>query len=408
MTLSERGNNGWRNSKPPKRTTGRSSTYCRRTNLDDDALATAHMRDSGDDKGRRKPTTWEPIDLGLWMNGELPNPNHPASPAWTAAPITLGREYAISATERQNLAGFGCVAAELSAGHHCRHIHHEEGDLAAPSNGCACSTSTRHARQRLAVRRPSRPPEPNDNGATAPGPHPGGSRRRQRTSTDRADQRRYVKWQQPVADYPCSGPAEPRLRSHADGATLASRRHGSVHKATLTGATVLENTAVWRQAAFHVSRFGTGLRHLRANGCPAMTPETFGVRADDSETFGLFAARFFAKDDDQPADEAAGLADTVYDVIAALPDHAVTSSRMLSRDTQGRPSASRRPRRDAVDDRRHRPLIEVSPVSAAPRIPGCFDCVPGIFSMVSAIMSGDRVPVSLDGDGRSGRSQAIL
>ena len=62
--------------------------------------------------------------------------------------------------------------------------------------------------------------------------------------------------------------------------------------------------------------------------------------------------RFFApKDDDQPADEAAGLADTVYDVIAALPDHAVTSSRMLFAEIRKAGHQLRDAHvRDAVDD----------------------------------------------------------
>ena len=117
---------------------------------------------------------------------------------------------------------------------------------------------------------------------------------------------------------------------------------GSVHKGnTLDGARImLENTAPFGRHMRGVSYvFATKDRpgHLRANGRPGKTPGktfmgTFVV--DDSETFGPdFAMRFFApKDDEDKAadnDPNAGLADIMYDVVAALPDHAVTSERML-------------------------------------------------------------------------------
>ena len=103
---------------------------------------------------------------------------------------------------------------------------------------------------------------------------------------------------------------------------------------------MLENTAPFGRHMRGVSYvFATKDRpgHLRANGRPGKTPGktfmgTFVV--DDSETVGPdFAMRFFAPkdDDDSPprSTRLAELADTVHDVIAALPEHTVSSTRML-------------------------------------------------------------------------------
>ena len=124
----------------------------------------------------------------------------------------------------------------------------------------------------------------------------------------------------------------------------AGRRdaYGSVHKGnTLDGARIaLENTAPFGRrmrgvSYVYVTKDRPG--QLRAHGRPTKLPgKTFigTLVVDDSQTYGPdFAMRFFApKDDDQPAaddDSAAGLADTVYDVIAAQPDHTVSSGRAL-------------------------------------------------------------------------------
>jgi hypothetical protein len=145
----------------------------------------------------------------------------------------------------------------------------------------------------------------------------------------------------------------------------AGRRdaYGSVHKGnTLDGARIaLENTAPFGRrmrgvSYVYVTKDRPG--QLRARGRPTKLPGktymgTFVV--DDSQTYGPnFAMRFFApQDDDQPADnnQATELADTVYDVIAALPDHGVPSMRMLFAEIRqaGHPIRDNDVR-DAVDD----------------------------------------------------------
>ena len=137
--------------------------------------------------------------------------------------------------------------------------------------------------------------------------------------------------------------------------------YGSVHKGNaLDGARILlEPVATFGRHMRGVSYvFITKDRpgQLRAHGRPSKTPgKTFAgtLVVDDSETYGPdFALRFFApKDDDQPdlADghQASDLADAVYDVIAALPDHKVTSTRLLSAQTR---AAGHQFRNDALGD----------------------------------------------------------
>ncbi|RJG28875.1 hypothetical protein D3H44_09615, partial [Streptococcus pyogenes] len=75
--------------------------------------------------------------------------------------------------------------------------------------------------------------------------------------------------------------------------------------------------------------------HLRANGRATKSPgKTFmgTLVVDDSQAFGPdFTMRFFApRDDDVPeSDPNAELADAVFRVVAAAPDHAVGSMRLL-------------------------------------------------------------------------------
>ena len=139
--------------------------------------------------------------------------------------------------------------------------------------------------------------------------------------------------------------------------------YGSVHKGNaLDGARiVLENTAPFGRRMRGVSYvFVTKDRpgQLRAHGRPTKLPgKTFiGVLVvDDSQSYGPdFSMRFFApKDDDQApeSDPGAQLADTVHDVIAALPEHTVTSSRMLFAEMRKAGHQVRDVRvRDAVDD----------------------------------------------------------
>lgn len=263
----------------------------------------------------------------------------------------------------------GCVAAELSAGHHVVYIHYEEGDPGSTIERLRLlDVDPAMLAKRLRFVAPSRPARTEWITALLhPAPilvvHDGVNEAISLIGPEIKDVDGAAMFRRRLVT--------PFLR--AGGATLAcdhmpmvrdpGRRdaYGSVHKGnTLDGARImLENTAPFGRHMRGVSYvFATKDRpgHLRANGRPGKTPGktfmgTFVV--DDSETFGPdFAVRFFApKDDDQPADEAAGLADTVYDVIAALPDHAVTSSRMLFAEIRKAGHQLRDAHvRDAVDD----------------------------------------------------------
>jgi hypothetical protein len=118
--------------------------------------------------------------------------------------------------------------------------------------------------------------------------------------------------------------------------------YGSVHKGNaLDGARILLEMA---------AAFGRGLRgashvfvtkdrpgQLRVHGRPTSVPgKTYigTLVADDADPFTPFALSFYAPRDDDPDDadpagEPAQLADTVWQVVAALPEGKVTSLRML-------------------------------------------------------------------------------
>jgi hypothetical protein len=85
-----------------------------------------------DDGGDDEPTTWEPLDLGPWMNGEInqPEPSLGIARSDGLRLIYPGREHAIlGETESgKTWLALGCVAAELTVGNHVVYIHYEEGD----------------------------------------------------------------------------------------------------------------------------------------------------------------------------------------------------------------------------------------------------------------------------------------
>jgi hypothetical protein len=82
-----------------------------------------------------EPTTWEPVDLGPWLRGEIEQP-HPALGISRSDGLQLlypGREHAVLGETESGKTWFalGCVAAELTAGHYVVYIHYEEGDPAS-------------------------------------------------------------------------------------------------------------------------------------------------------------------------------------------------------------------------------------------------------------------------------------
>jgi hypothetical protein len=77
-------------------------------------------------------TTWEPVDLGPWLRGEITQPQ-PSIGIHRCDGIQLiypGREHAVLGETESGKTWFalGCVAAELALGHHVVYIHYEEGD----------------------------------------------------------------------------------------------------------------------------------------------------------------------------------------------------------------------------------------------------------------------------------------
>jgi hypothetical protein len=85
-----------------------------------------------DQVGDDEPTTWEPLNLTPWMNGEITQPE-PSLGARRSDGVCLlypGREHAVlGETESgKTWLALGCVAAELTANNHVVYIHYEEGD----------------------------------------------------------------------------------------------------------------------------------------------------------------------------------------------------------------------------------------------------------------------------------------
>jgi hypothetical protein len=308
---------------------------------------------AGDDT-EPEPTTWEPIDLGPWLRGEVEQP-HPATGASRSDGqhlIYTGCEHAIvGATESgKTWLALSCVAAELIAGRHVAYFHYEEGDPGSTIERLLLlGVDQGVITGRLRFVAPSRPacrewiaellsPAPtlvvHDGVNEAMALHIAATKDVEGWSDIR---RRLVTPFTRIGAAVVSCDHMPIVR---DGARLDA--YGTVHKGNaLDGARlVLENTAPFGRRMRGVSYvFVTKDRpgYLRAHGKPTKVPgKTFvgTLVVDDSQAFGPdFDLRFFApKDDDaipEGSDPAAELADTVHDVIRAQPDHTVPSVRML-------------------------------------------------------------------------------
>jgi hypothetical protein len=322
------------------------------------------------------PTTWEPIDLGPWLRGEIEQPQ-PSIGIHRSDGLQLiypGREHAVVGETESGKTWFAlaCVAAELCLGHHVVYIHYEEGDPVSTIERLALlDVDPALIAERLRFIAPAKAAR--TEWVTAlldPAPvlviHDGVNEAMSLIGADimaadgAATFRRRL-----ITPFLRAGAASIAC-DHLPMVRDPHRRdaYGSVHKGNaLDGARiVLENTASFGRRMRGVSYlFVTKDRpgQLRARGRPSKLPgKTFigTLVVDDSETFGPdFAMRFFApKDDDQPSvddDMATGLADTIHGVIAALPEHTVGSLRRLFAELR---KAGHRVRegvvRDAVDD----------------------------------------------------------
>ena len=311
--------------------------------------------DPGDDKADGdEPTTWEPIDLGPWLNGEIEPPPEPSLGIARSDGLRLiypGREHAVVGETEcgKTWLALGCVAAELTAGNHVVYIHYEEGDPGSTLERLRLlDVDPAMITKRLRFVAPSRPARIEWVTALLQPPptlvvHDGVNEAMSLIGAEIIAVDGAAMFRRRLVTPFLRVGAATLACDHVPMVRDAGRRdaYGSVHKGNaLDGARImLENTAPFGRRMRGVSYvFATKDRpgHLRAHGRKTKTPGktfigTFVV--DDSEAFGPdFAMRFFApKDDDRPAenDPAAELADIVHEVIAALPDHAVMSARML-------------------------------------------------------------------------------
>ena len=130
---------------------------------DDDPYKSA---EPGDTQTDDEPTTWEPIDLGPWMNGEITQPQ-PSLGIYRSDGLRLiysGREHAVlGETESgKTWLALDCVAAELAVRNHVVYIHYEEGDPGSTIERLRLlDVDTAMITKRLRTSPPAGRPEPN-------------------------------------------------------------------------------------------------------------------------------------------------------------------------------------------------------------------------------------------------------
>ncbi len=314
-----------------------------------------------DDQDDTEATTWEPIDLGPYLRGEVERPEASLGVARSDGLRLLypGREHAIIGETESGKSWFAlaCVAAELNRSNWVLYIHYEESDPISTVERLRLldvDPTTISARLRFVA--PSRPlhegwlsplldPAPtlviHDGVNEAMALHGAEIGQAEGASLFR---RRLIT--------PCirAGAATLACDHYPKAVAEGGRRgdaYGSVHKGNaLDGARFsLENVDPFGRrlrgrSHLYVTKDRPGT--LRAHGRPAknIPGVTFmgTLVADDSEQYGPdFSLRFFApkEAEDQDADVDAEnnvnaeLADAVHDVISALPDQTVDSLELL-------------------------------------------------------------------------------
>jgi hypothetical protein len=300
-------------------------------------------------------TTWEPIDLGPYLRGEIERPQ-PALGIVRSDDLRLiypGRQHVVVGETESGKSWFAlaCVAAELALGRHVVYVHFEESDPGSTLDRLQLLDVTEHDLvQRFRFVGPSRPvragwieplltPVPSlvvfdgvNEGMALHGADI--------MAADGASAFRRLL----VLPFANAGAATLACDHTPHGGRVAE--YGSVHKGNaLDGTRInLENVSPFgRRLRGRSSVFVTKDRpgFLRAHGRPTKVPgKTFmgTLIVDDSETIGPdFTLRFTAPKEDEehkPGGDdgttvAAGLSDTVHGVIAALPDRTVGSTREL-------------------------------------------------------------------------------
>ncbi len=310
-----------------------------------------------------EPTTWEPVDLGPYLRGERQSAQPAVGVHRTDGQQVLyaAREHAVLGETESGKTWFAlaCVASELAKGHDVVYVHFEESDPGSTIErlrilGAAAEDIAAHLR----FVAPTRPLKrgwldelltPVPTLVVLDGINEAMSL--QGADIMAADGasvfRRLV-----VKPFLAVGAAVlscDHLPHNRDGQSKSRAAYGSVHKGNaLDGARiVLENRhpfGIGLRGVSHVfitkDRPGT----LRAGGKPTGVPgKTFvGTLVVDAQADSInYGLRFVApthdeddeNDDRPPADKvnvtSAELADIVYHVIDALPDHTVGSQRKL-------------------------------------------------------------------------------
>lgn len=299
-----------------------------------------------------EPTTWEPVDLGPYLRGEIvrPEPSLGITRSDGQRCIYPGREHAVVGETESGKSWFAlaCAAAELTAGNYVVYVHFEESDPGSTVERLqllGVDPAVIVARLRFAG--PSRPvqadwlaallyPVPalviHDGVNEGMAIHAAG----QDTDGWSSFRRRLI---QPVLKTGAAVLACDHIPMSRDGARRDA--YGTVHKGnTLDGARIaLENAAPFGRRMRGVSYvFVTKDRpgHLRNHGRPTKTPgKTFigTLIVDDSQASGPdFTTKFYApKADEEVPETGPGDADreVVFTAIAETPNRAVASKRAM-------------------------------------------------------------------------------
>lgn len=301
-----------------------------------------------------EPTTWEPIDLEPYLSGDVeqPIPRVGLSRSDGVRLIYSGREHAVLGGTESGKTWFAlaCAAAELEAGNRVVYVHYEEGDAASTVERLRLlGVADVIVKQQLRFVAPSKPVRAGWlTSLLTPAPtlviHDGVNEAMALHGDEIKDAGGASAFRRNLIT-PCTRTGAATLAcDHIPLASDSTRRdaYGSVHKGNaLDGARfLLENVEPFGRQMRGVSYvFATKDRpgHLRKHGRATKTPGktfvgTFVV--DDSETVSPdFSVRFFAPNDDRPAESEtntlADLAQIVHDVIAAQDDQTVASKRKL-------------------------------------------------------------------------------
>ena len=322
---------------------------------DADDHHTGEYRNEDNNDENSEPTTWEPVDLGPWLNGEVqrPEPSLGITRSDGLRFIYPAREHAfVGETESgKTWLALGCVVPELMAGNYVVYIHYEEADPGSTIERLqTLGVGPSQIAERLRFIGPCKPARTEWVAALLdPRPtlvvHDGVNEAMSLIGADimAADGAARFRRQLIVPFLRVGAASIACDHVPKDRDSRGRDAYGSVHKGNaLDGARlVLENMAP----------FGRGLRgasnvfvtkdrpgQLRVHGRSTGTPGKTYVGTlvgDDSEPFEPFSLMFYAPkknedgDSSEGGDPAARLADTVYDVVAAQPEKTVSSTREL-------------------------------------------------------------------------------